>query len=240
MQSTVGAITMSSILHFYVPTFHSCMQQGLRPTVGTMKITKALLCTHRVKLQQLHTRSSTCMQEVVRPTVGDKFDATKASSQEGGGSKGPIPQELLNVQVRLQVFVCRFSLSSFFGVRVQVFVCRFFLFSFFGVCLPVLFLWCVSSCHLSGVCLPVFFLWGVMGCLCAWACTSRVLVASRNSASAMRYTSLLQEMPTFRVCSCGVCVCVYVSVCVCVYVCMCVCVGVSIYSNKRQRVSGHA
>ena len=149
MQSTVGAITMSSILHFYVPTFHSCMQQGLRPTVGTMKITKALLCTHRVKLQQLHTRSSTCMQEVVRPTVGDKFDATKASSQEGGGSKGPIPQELLNVQVRLQDFVCRLSLSSFFGVRVQVFVCRFFLFSFFGVCLPVLFLWCVSSCLLS-------------------------------------------------------------------------------------------
>jgi hypothetical protein len=97
---------------------------------------------------------------------------------------------------------------------VQVFVCRFFLFSFFGVCLPVLFLWCVSSCHLSGVCLPVFFLWGVMGCLCAWACTSRVLVASRDNVSAMRYTSLLREMPTFCVCSCGVCVCLCVCVCV--------------------------
>jgi hypothetical protein len=54
----------------------------------------------------------------------------------------------------------------------------------------------------------------VMGCLCAWACTSRVLVASRDNVSAMRYTSLLREMPTFCVCSCGVCVCLCVCVCV--------------------------
>lgn len=40
-----------------------------------------------------------CTQEVVYPALGDEYDARKAREEMAGEAMGPIPGELLSVQV---------------------------------------------------------------------------------------------------------------------------------------------